>query len=398
MTGPFSHELITEFERRFGGPPQVAAQAPGRVNLIGEHTDYSGGLVLPCAIDRVTRVLAARRPRASGPGLGPGIRVWASDLGQIAEFDPGRLQAEGGWVDYVKGVVFSLAEQGHAVDAVDLVITSELPREAGLSSSAALGVAVITALDQAFGLELGAAARARLVHRSENHFVGTGCGILDQFASALGRRDHALRIDCRSQEVDAIAMPVGRVTLLVAHSGVTRRLARGDYRERVAECQQATQALRKAEILAPDSSTLRDLAVADLSGLEEVLGATLFRRVRHVVTENQRVDGVCRDLVAEDLRAVGEALREGQRSLREDFEVSTPELDALCEIADALPGVHGSRLTGAGFGGCSVHLVDSESAHEVATELRRGFEERVGYGTPVWIVRPADGASVIDEF
>ena len=385
-----------DFERRFGGPPQLAARAPGRINLIGEHTDYSGGLVLPCAIDRSTQVLAAKRSPASAEG--GLIRVWASDLGESTEFDPRALEASGSWVDYLKGVVASFEEQGHPLQAVDLAIASDLPREAGLSSSAALGVAVATALDGIFDLRLGSRTLARVVHRSENQFVGTGCGILDQFASALGREDYALRIDCRSQQVTEIAMPVGSVALLVAHSGVTRRLARGDYRERVAECEEATRVLRHAGVVPEEAGMLRDLVSEDLPRLKGLLTPELFRRVRHVVTENQRVERVCRDLVAGDLGAVGQTLREGHRSLRDDFRVSIPELDALCEIADAIPGVYGSRLTGAGFGGCSVHLVESGVADEVQRQLTRGFKDRVGYEAPVWRMRPAAGASVLEEF
>ncbi len=385
-----------DFERRFGGPPQLVAQAPGRINLIGEHTDYSGGLVLPCAIDRSTRVLVARRPPASAEG--GLVRVWASDLGESTEFDLRSPRADGRWVDYLKGVFVSFEEQGHPLEAVDLAIASDLPREAGLSSSAALGVAVATALDGIFELGLGPRTLARIVHRSENQFVGTGCGILDQFASALGREDYALRIDCRSQQVTEIAMPVGSVALLVAHSGVTRKLARGDYRERVAECEEATRVLRHAGVVPRESGMLRDLVLEDLPRLEGLLAPELFRRVRHVVTENHRVERVCRDLVAGDLEAVGETLCEGHRSLRDDFQVSIMELDALCEIADAIPGVHGSRLTGAGFGGCSIHLVQSEVADAVQRQLTSEFKDRVGHEAPVWRMQPAAGALVLEAF
>jgi galactokinase len=388
MQSGAGEELGAAFRERFDRAPEAGARAPGRVNLIGEHTDYNRGLVLPCAIDRDTWAVGALRSDGR-------CRVWARDLGEEAAFEVASPRPRGGWIDYVQGVVDALRRRGLRVRGLDLAVASQVPPASGLSSSAALGVAVTTLVDVLQGLGLGALERARVAHAAESGFVGVGCGILDQFASALGRRDQALRIDCRTQEVAPVTMPPGRVALLVVHSGVTRRLAEAGYRERVAECAAALEAARACGGAPPEATSLRDLAPGDLPRLEAALEPVLLQRVRHVVTENARVDAVCAALARGDLAQVGALLREGQASLRDDYAVSTPELDHLCDEADALPGVYGSRLTGAGFGGCTLHLVDPPAAAEVARALAGRFEARFARRPPVWQVRPWDGASAV---
>jgi galactokinase len=378
--------LSAEFLRRFGTPPEAAARAPGRVNLIGEHTDYNDGLVLPCAIDRDTLVLVALRP-------GTRVRVFSREMKGEAVFDAAHTRRTGGWVDHVQGVVAVLAERGSAPRGMDLAIASALPPGAGLASSAALGVAVATALDAVLGLRLEPRRRAELAHRSETSFVGVPCGAMDPLASALGSAGAALRIDCRSGAIATVPLPALR--LLVADSGVRRRLVEGAYGDRRDECRRAFDAARRAGIAPAGARALRDLATADLPALERALGPLLFRRVRHVVSENARVDATALALREADLAAAGACLREGMRSLRDDFEVSTPEQDALCEIADALPGVHGSRLTGAGFGGCTLHLVDPACEVAVAEALVRSFARRFGRRPPLWSCVASEGASVL---
>jgi galactokinase len=374
------------FRARFGREPEVGARAPGRVNLIGEHTDYNEGLVLPCAIDRDTRVLAARRD----DGL---VRVFSRETGETREFRVDAAERSGAWSDYVLAVVWALAERGHAIPGADLMLASDVPAGSGLSSSAALGVGVATALDALFDLGLDARARAELAHRGESAFVGVGCGIMDSFASALGRRGFALRIDCRSREATPVPIAGGDAALLVAHSGVRRELARGGYGDRRAECRAALAHAREAGVAPPSATALRDLGEADLPALDRALPDPLRRRARHVIRENARVDAVCAALRAGNLARAGALLREGQASLRDDFEVSIPELDALCEIADALPGVYGSRLTGAGFGGCTVHLVAPAAAAALSDAISARFARRFGRRPPILAVAPSDGAS-----
>jgi galactokinase len=279
------------------------------------------------------------------------------------------------------------------VRAADIAIASDVPVGAGLSSSAALGVAVTLAFAHISKLELAPRAAAEIAHRAESHFVGIGCGILDQFASALGEADCALRIDCRTRNVAAMPLP-SAAAWLIADSGSQRELARGGYRERVAECAAALAEAKRAHIAAPEARALRDLTVSDLPALERALPATLLKRARHVIHENARVDAFAAALGAGDLAAAGRLMRASHASLRFDYAVSTRELDALCALGDAAPGCYGSRLTGAGFGGCTLHLAEPSSADGVARALEAGFAAQFGRTPRVWRVRASRGARV----
>ncbi len=369
---------------RFGRLPSAVAIAPGRVNLIGEHTDYNDGLVLPCAIDRATAVIAGARDDGD-------VRVLSCEQGAELRFAAGSPARAGAWVDYVRAPVLALREAGHRVRGADLAIASDLPLGAGLSSSAALCVAVTLALARVSGSALTPRAVADLAHRAESHFVGIGCGILDPYASALGERDRALLIDCRARSVVAVPLPRG-ATWLVADSGSQRALANSGYRERVAECAAALGAATGAGILPPEARALRDLSPAALPALARALPEGLLRRARHVVSENARVEAFAASLAVGDLAAAGATMRASHASLSIDYAVSTRELDALCTLADAHPGCYGSRLTGAGFGGCTLHLVAPEAADAVAGALAVGFAAQFGRTPRVWRVRASAGA------
>jgi galactokinase len=321
------------------------------------------------------------------------VRVFSLEQDFEAGFALDAAVRTGDWVDYVKAPAWALALLGHAGAGLDLGVASDVPIGSGLSSSAALGLAVARVYARAAGLELSSLSLAEAVHDGECRFVGIGCGILDPFASALGQRDCALRIDCRDRAVEPVPLGAGRVALLVAHSGVTRSLAAAGYRERVAECQAALAAAREAGRAPADAASLRALGPEHLPGLEHALDPTLLRRVRHVIRENARVDAFRDAALAGDLAGAGALLREGMRSLRDDYAVSVPELDLLCALGDAAPGCHGSRLTGAGFGGCTLHLVEPDASAEVARVIALGFAERFGREPPIWCVRPSDGAS-----
>lgn len=371
---------------RLGRSPDVVARAPGRVNLIGEHTDYEGGLALPFAIDREAWAALARRDDGRA-------RVVSCQEAEEVGFDPGSPRRRGDWSDYVQGVVSALSDVGVQVGGFDLALGSDVPIGAGLSSSAALQLATATALDAAFGGGLDAEARARVAHASEHRFVGVACGILDAFASALGRPGHALRLDCARETVRHVPLPVEQVRVLVAHSGVPRTVAGSAYAQRVAECRASRAAA--ASVLGRPVASLRGVGPEDLSRLEAALPFDAMRRVRHVVTENARVDAMCAALASGDFAGAGALLQAGQSSLRDDFEVSTPELDTLCELGNAADGVFGSRLTGAGFGGCTLHLVAADRAATAAASLADGFARRFGRRPPVWTVAAVGGASVM---
>jgi galactokinase len=386
------HEASVALRAAFGREPDYAAHAPGRVNLIGEHTDYNGGLVLPCAIDRGTAAVAARREDAR-------ICVHSATLGETGVFDGDEpLRARGqapqaSWLAYVAGVIAAFRAEGLPVPGLDIALASDLPREAGLSSSAALEVALATLFDAAGALGLAASERARLAWRAEVEFVGVPCGRMDQMASALGRRDHALRIDCVDYTVTPVPLPSDRMQLLIADSGIRRRLTAGGYARRRAECEGGLEQARALGLAPAAAQSWREVPLAALGALERRLDPVYARRARHVLTENARVDAVCAALAAGDPARAGASLRAGHASVRDDFEVSVPELDALCEIADALPGCYGSRLTGAGFGGCTIHLVDPLCADALAGAIARAFAARFGRAPAILRAVAAAGAS-----
>ncbi|MDP6981370.1 MAG: galactokinase [Myxococcota bacterium] len=391
-----THALVLDaFRTRFVREPEFVVRAPGRVNLIGEHTDYTGGLVLPFAIDRALHLAVA--PRGDDR-----VYAFACDLaaeGEEVEFAVGDA-ATTGFGAYLSGAIAASLEQGEHPGGMDLVIASDIPVGSGLSSSAALCVAVAIAIDRLLGADFSALRCARRAHRAESHFVGTGCGILDPFAIALCGAGHALRIDCEDESTRSVPLPVAELSFVISHSGVSRELAGPaagqGYRDRVAQCARGLEGIVASE---PDAAprSLRALSPDGLVRFAGQLDEVDFRRVRHVVGENARVDRVCRLLEAEPpigLAAVGAEIRASHASLRDDYEVSIPQLDMLCEIADAQDGVYGSRLLGAGFGGCALHLVKPEAVDAVCDVLGARYRDRFGKDTEVFGVKAAAGAGI----
>lgn len=339
------------------------ASAPGRVNLIGEHTDHSGGFVLPVALPlRVTVDVEPRPDRL--------VRAGSANVddGRWHERDLDRAARTGSWSDHVLGAGAVLAALGLVDRGYDARIASDLPMGAGLGSSGALGVAMLRALRDAFRIELDDVAVATLARRSENEMVGASSGIMDQMAASVGRDAEALFLDCRSLAFEHVRLPAA-MELVVTSSGVTHEHARGAYNDRRRECEEAARALGLAE--------LRDASVADLPRIAE-LPEPLSRRARHVVTENARVARAVDALRAGDLTALGLLLDASHRSLRDGFEVSTPEVDLLVDLVRAQPGVHGARMTGGGFGGSIVAVADAGRGHRAAATAVAAYGERTG--------------------
>ena len=392
--------LRQTFRTEFGVEPDVIARAPGRVNLIGEHTDYNDGFVLPVAIDRDVRVAARRRPDGEA-------HLFAASFGRRSRFDLADIghDPRERWSDYERGVAAVLQSAGFVLGGFDAVIEGEVPSGAGLSSSAAVEVATGTALKALFDLDIDAVRLALLCQRAENEFVGVACGIMDQFISALGRKGHALFLDCRSLETQHVPVGaaadgaaagagtgVGGVQIVVADTAVKRGLVDSEYNRRRAECQEAVRLLGER---LPGVRALRDVTPEDLSRYGEALPPVVRRRARHVVTENARVLESVAALSVGDLTTFGRLMHQSHVSLRDDYEVTVPELDVMVDAALAVPGVLGTRMTGAGFGGCTVSLVEDGAVERFLAVVPEAYRSRTGLEPRVFPCRVVDGARLL---
>jgi galactokinase len=372
--------LRRTFRELYGSEPRLFS-APGRVNLIGEHTDYNEGFVLPMAANLRTYVAAA--PRADDT-----IGVYSCNLQDHAEFTlSGSEIPTKGWRTYVYGVSQVLRSTGHELVGANVAIASDVPRGAGLSSSAALeisfGFALLRLSTRNFDpLELALAAQ-----RAEHHFVGTRSGLMDQLTSVFANANHALLIDCRSLEITAIPMVLDDVAVIVCDSKVKHELATSAYNQRRAECEQAVELLKEKK---PGLKALRDLSIADLHLIED-LPEPLRRRSRHVITENDRTLRGAEALASADSLLLGELMRRSHQSLRDDYEVSCRELDLLFELADAQDAALGGRMMGGGFGGCTVNLVRREGIENFCNDVVRNYYEVTGLNAEVYVIEADSG-------
>ena len=374
------------FKDRFGIPARWLVAAPGRVNLIGEHTDYNGGFVLPMAIDRHT-VVAAAPVGSSRPRRLTLQSAMTSSLVEVPLDEP-QQRGEPAWSNYVRGVVAGFDRRGASIPALRALIASDVPIGAGLSSSAALEVALATLLEVATGTTLDPKEKARLCQTAEHEFAGVPCGLMDQLVSILAEETGPLLIDCRSEVTRTVPLSDSTVSVLIANSHVRHALGDGAYARRRAECERA------ALLLGIES--LRDATVENVDDARDVLGPVLSRRARHVVTENARTLDAARAFEAGAAREAGSFLYESHRSLRDDFEVSCAELDALVDTARELgesAGVYGARMTGGGFGGCTITLASTDRVETVAAELHRQYERRFERPLETFVSRPVRGAS-----
>lgn len=359
------------FEQLFGRPPGVQADAPGRVNLIGEHTDYNGGFVLPTVIPQRTRVALAARD-------GLRVRAWSANVSgsqAFFEFEIGREERAGAWADYLQGVVVGLRERGDRLGGFDIRVESDVPLGSGLSSSAALEVSVARALRSAFGLRLDDVELAQVGKWAENEFVGAPTGIMDQMVVSLGTAGSALFLDTRTLRSEQVPIP-GAVDLVVIDSGIRHALVGGEYAVRRAQCEEACRLLGVRE--------LRDIGVADVRRVE-ALPEPLDRRARHVLTENDRVVRAVAAMAGDDVGNLGDLFYASHVSMRDDYEVSVPAVDALVEIASADADVFGARLTGGGFGGSVVILARSGRGRLVAARVAAGYARDTGHAPTVLV-------------
>ena len=374
---------LSAFRTELQAEPAVVARAPGRVNLIGEHVDYNDGFVLPAAIDRDVVVVAAPRMDAS-------IRVLAVDTGEADSFTPlERFPRAAGWISYVRGVARLLVEMGVRIPGASLAIAGDVPIGAGLSSSAALEVSVASALLALAQRTLPQLQLVELCHRAESEFAGVQCGIMDQLVSVCGAADRAVFLDCRSLEFAHLPIPA-HLRLVATDSGVRRDLRNSAYNDRVKECHEAALLL--------GARSLRDVEPDQFAAMESELPELLRRRARHVVTEIRRTSLAARALERQDMQQFGELMQESHESLRADYEVSIPELDALVEVTRVVDGVVGSRLSGAGFGGCIISVVQETAVPHFLESVPREYCNRTGRQAVVHVCRASPGASATENW
>ena len=372
-------EVLATFEGLYGGPPDLLVRAPGRVNLIGEHTDYNDGFVLPAAIDRELWMALRSRP-------GGQVLVHSLDFGEGVFSLEGVSRGEDAWMEYLKGVVWVLTQEGHRLSGWEGVLGGNVPIGAGLSSSAALEMAALRAFAAVSGIPWKPKEMALLGQRVENEWIGVSSGIMDQLVVGLGRENHAVLIDCRTLEVEAVPLP-GGVTLVVLDTGTRRGLVGSAYNERRQQCEAAAKGC--------GAPALRDVDVAMLEAAEN-LDATARKRARHVVTENERTLQAADALRSGELERLGRLMDQSHASLRDDFEVSTEALDVIVDLARSQPGCLGARMTGAGFGGCAIALVEDSRAAELADRVTERYKETLGLQPEAYVCGAADGVGIVE--
>ncbi|HDN79603.1 MAG TPA: galactokinase [Chloroflexi bacterium] len=375
--------VIREFTQRWGSLPEVVVQAPGRVNLIGEHTDYNNGFVLPVAVNRYIWVAASRNSERK-------VTLYAINFREEVTFPLDDIQFDGEkpWSNYQRGVAYVLQQEGFRLPGIKAVIGGDVPIGAGLSSSAAVEVAMALAFQLLGGFEIERPRLALLCQRAENEFVGMRCGIMDQFTSLLARENCALFLDCATLEYRYVPLPED-VSIVVADTGIKRELAASEYNLRRQQCEDAVQLLHKRW---PSVNSLRDVDPASMPGWEELLPEPLRRRARHVVNENNRVLQAVKALERGDAEEFGRLMNQSHISLRDDYEVSCPELDLLVETAWQTEGVYGSRLTGAGFGGCTITLVARNYVTLLERKLKDAYQACFGVLPRIYDLQAVRGA------
>ena len=380
--------LARKFDELWAGGKPRFFRAPGRVNLIGEHTDYNDGFVLPIALNYHTTVAAGSRDDNI-------ITVYSVnyDESQEFDFDEAPRKQTGEWINYVEGVGRVLRDEGYKIGGANLIIGSDVPVGAGLSSSAAIEIAVGLALTSVSGVRVERLPLALAGQRAEHEYVGTKSGIMDQFVVARGRAEHALLIDCRALQAEEILLKLDDTDLVVCNSGVKHALASSEYNTRRAECEKGVELLRE---YLPQIKALRDVELADFERFKSFLPDVIRRRCRHVITENARTLEAARAFKGGDVELAGKLMSQSHASLRDDYEVSCDELDALVAIAENYDGVRGARMTGGGFGGCTINLVRRGQSERFAKHIGEEYERETGRRAEIFRVEACDGAAEIN--
>ncbi len=376
--------LIKSFKEQYGKDAEILVRAPGRVNLIGEHTDYNDGFVFPADIDHEIWMAAGRRTDRN-------IRAFSVNFQQPSLFSLDELvrDPDASWSDYIRGVLLEYQKRGSQLDGMDLVVAGDVPVGAGLSSSAAMEVATAETARVLNDIAIGRVELALLSQAAERNFVGVQCGIMDQFVSVLGRAGTALLLDCRDLSFRNVPLSMS-ANIVICDTRKERALERSEYNRRREECEEAVEALSGA---LGRIKALRDVVPEQVEENKSLLTETQYKRARHVVTENARVLRGVDLLETGDIQGFGKLMYESHTSLRDDYEVSCPELDILVDLAGAHPGTIGARMTGAGFGGCTVNIVESDAVEHFRQAVGRAYQSRTGIEPLIYVCQPSDGVS-----
>lgn len=389
-----AEEVRTEYRRRFGRDPAWIAVAPGRVNLIGEHTDYNDGFVLPMAIQRYVVLAGDRAQSPTGSDRAPGYTLCSITSGKTQSWSAsdGPPDGKGHWTSYVWGVLDLCRQRGFETGPLDIVIHSTVPVGGGLSSSAALEVATATLVEAVTGRQFDPVEKALLCQAAEHEYAGVPCGIMDQFSSVLGRADRLILLDCRSRQVELVPLEDDQVSVLITNTNVKHALTGGEYAQRRGQCEAAAKFL--------GVPSLRDSTSAQVEAHQDALEPALFQRARHVVSEIERTTQAADAIRRADWPAVGQLMYASHQSLKHDYEVSCDELDLLVDLAQQIGvpgGVFGSRMTGAGFGGCTVSLVRTEMVESITQKMSADYFAKTRIRPTMFLSRPAEGAGVFRQ-
>lgn len=376
-------KIANIFFEKFSVQPEVF-RSPGRINILGEHTDYNEGFVLPAAIDKNIYVAISKRTDNE-------VHLFACDFNEYFITGIGQIKpADKQWPNYILGVVYQLQKNGHSIGGFNLVIDCDIPIGAGLSSSAAVECATLFALNTVFNLGLNKLQMAPLAQKAEHVYAGVNCGIMDQFASLFGKKEHAIKLDCRNLHYEYIPANMGDYKIILLNTNVKHNLASSEYNTRRKQCEEGVTIISQNN---PLVKSLRDVDMNMLNKHAALLDPVVFKRCKYVVQENERLLGACEDLKLSDLQALGIKMYETHEGLRKDYEVSCKELDFLVNYVKAIPSVAGARMVGGGFGGCTINLIHKEAVDKIINEISAAYETAMGLTLTTYRVTIEDGTA-----
>lgn len=380
--------VVQAYQDTFGEAPELAVRAPGRINLIGEHTDYNDGFVFPAAVGHEVRFALGRS------GSSEDCSLYAIDLKARFDFKLSEMkpQPPNSWENYLMGVAAEIVATGRTLQGFNIVFTGNVPRGAGMSSSAAVECGACFGLNKLFKLEIPKVEMAQIAQRAEHHYAGVMCGIMDQFSGVLGKADHAFRLDCESLDFDYFPFQLQDYTLVLCNSNVTHNLADSGYNERRQQCEEGVHILKEH---IPGLTSLRHVSLEQLYTLQGEFPELIFRRCKYVLEENARVNAFARSLEKGDIQHAGQLMKQSQRGMQFDYEITCPEIDFMAEFANARAGTLGARMTGGGFGGCTINLVEKGTEESFIRELDQAFQEKFSRTITPIPIEIADGVALL---